>query len=260
MHKISKMDLSAQLATNLDDLQKMFESRMGDYEAKLQASNASPVHRNIASLSQDFGEFKSFVIQTLSKLKAQIELISLGLDRHETFLRKKVLLFHGVAEDKEEQLNSTIVKLLHNQMQLEDIHEKHLLVCHRLGPRRSSQTKPRAVLVRFGDFELRRCVWDSKTVLKGSGITISEFLTKARHSTFVAARKHFGVNRCWSTEGKIMILLPDKTRTKVETLAELRPLIARFPVAAAVDTDAGQVAVQSLETGTKTGRSRRRLH
>ncbi|XP_026323505.1 uncharacterized protein LOC113232862 [Hyposmocoma kahamanoa] len=260
------MDLSAKLASNLDDLQKMFESRMGDYEAKLQASDTSPAHRNIASLSQDFSEFKCFVLQTMSKLKAQIELISLGLDRHETFLRKKVLLFHGVAENKEEQLNSVIVKLLHNQLHLAEIHEKHLLACHRLGPWRSSQSKPRAVLVRFGDFELRRSVWDSKTALKGSGITISEFLTKARHSTFIAARKHFGVNRCWSTEGKIMIVLPDKTRTKVEAMAELRPLIARFPAAAAGKTDVAQAAVNPLETASKStkgsaaAKSRRRLH
>ena len=106
-------------------------------------------------------------------------------------------------------------------------------VCHRLG---SSRQKARPILVRFFDMEHRQLVWDSKKALKGTGITISEFLTQARHRVFGAARKHFGMHRCWSMEGKIVVICPDKSRRKIETESELQALFAKFP-SCSVDTE-----------------------
>ena len=113
-------------------------------------------------------------------------------------------------------------------MRLPDFSLGDLQVCHRLG---TSTTKPRSILVRFRELEQRRLVWDTKTSLRESGIIISEFLTKSRHDVFMAARKHFGVKNCWTTDGKIVILLPDKTRKKVEVHSELQSVISLFPAA-----------------------------
>lgn len=94
--------------------------------------------------------------------------------------------------------------------------------------------------------EHRQLVWDSKKTLKGTGITISEFLTQARHRVFAAARKHFGMPNCWSMEGKIVIICPDKSRRKIETASELQDLFAKFPSTAADSED----FVQSEESGS----------
>lgn len=51
---------------------------------------------DITSLAREFADFKSLVWDTISSFKMQVDLLSLGLDRHETFLRRKVLLLHGV--------------------------------------------------------------------------------------------------------------------------------------------------------------------
>ncbi|KAI5635570.1 hypothetical protein NE865_03486 [Phthorimaea operculella] len=223
------MDLSEQLCAHGDDISKLY-LQMGDFEERLKKATASPSppaeHSDLAALSRDFNHFKSFVWQVLSKLKAQTNLLSLGLDRHETFLRRKVLLFHGIAESKEEQLRSVITDIVKQRMKISEFTSDDIQVCHRLG---TSTTKPRAVLVRFHHLDTRRVVWDAKTLLKGSGTIISEFLTKSRHSVFVAARKHFGVSNCWSTEGKIAIILPDNSRRKIEVSSELQELIKRFP-------------------------------
>ncbi|KAJ2937700.1 hypothetical protein O0L34_g17513 [Tuta absoluta] len=112
-------------------------------------------------------------------------------------------------------------------MKISEFTSDDIQVCHRLG---TSTTKPRAVLVRFHRHDSRRVVWDAKTLLKGSGIIISEFLTKSRHIVFVAARKHFGVSNCWSNDGKIAIFLPDSSRRKIEVSSELQELIKQFPV------------------------------
>lgn len=217
-----------QLASSLEDLEKLFSSRMADYEEKLKkfSAGASSIHPDITSLSCEFTEFKSFVWQTLSKLKSQMELLALGLDRHETVMRRKVLLFHGVPEKDNEKLHETIHKTISDQIKVPDICIDNLLVCHRLG---SSTGKSRPILVRFVELQHRKAIWEGKTALKGTGITISEFFTQSRHKVFMAARRHFGVKNSWTVDGKIMVLLPSKSRRKIETMAELQSLVAQYP-------------------------------
>ncbi|KAI5643356.1 hypothetical protein NE865_04531 [Phthorimaea operculella] len=221
------MDTSSLLATNNDNLQRLF-SRMGEFEVRLQNATASPapVHSDLKTLASEYAEFKSFVCEALTKITEQTDLLSRSLERQETFLRRKVLLFHGVAESKEEKLLDVIPKIICDQMEL-DITSLDLQACHRLG---SSSAKTRPVLVRFRDLDKRREVWDSKTSLKNSGIVISEFLTKSRHDVFVAARKYYGVRSCWTSEGKIHLLLPDKSRRKIEVMAELKAIMRTNPV------------------------------
>lgn len=225
------MELSSELAANADVIAGLFK-RIGDFEERLKSATAStPAATTAAStdlqtLSREFAEFKLLVWQSLSKLKTQTDLLARGFDRHETFLRRKVLLFHGIAEMKDEKVNEVVLKVITNKMQLPDYTLGDLQASHRLG---TSTSKPRPILVRFRDLEQRRLVWDSKTSLRDSGIIISEFLTKTRHDVFMAARKHFGIVNCWTTDGRIVILLPDKTRRKIEVAAELNCLTAAFP-------------------------------
>lgn len=212
----------------MDEIVKMVDTRMKEYEEKLQKVTpaSSQPHPDIVTLSQDFQNFKTYVWKTLSLFKSHIELSSLAFERHEAYLRKKVLLFHGVPEKPSENLRVTIANILNSHMNLSDVSVKDLQVCHRLGVGRD---KLRPVLVRFYDIQKRHLVWDNKTSLKGSGITISEFLTISRHNTFLKARKHFGLKNCWTSDGKIIILLPDKRRCKVETTSELQDLITKHP-------------------------------
>lgn len=212
----------------MDKLERLFSTRMKDYEEKLQkvTTGAGCTQPDISTLSREFYDFKSFVLQTLSAMKLQIELLTLGLDRHETAMRRKVLLLHGLSEKPNEKLHEVVHKVLTDQMKLADISSDNIQVCHRLG---SSQAKTRPVLIRFHDIEHRHLVWDSKTALKGTGITVSEFLTKSRHQVFMAARSHFGTRQCWTAEGRISIILPDKSRRKIESLGELQQLTSQFP-------------------------------
>lgn len=222
--------MDGKFMNSLEDLEQLFNSRMAEYEEKLtKASTGSgSVAVNVASISSEFSNFKMFVWQALSKLKSQIELLGVGFDRHETFMRRKVLLLHGVPEKPDEKLHEVVTDILNCKLRLSDLQETHntLNVCHRLG---SSRQKTRPILVRFFKVEHRQLMWDAKKLLKGTGITISEFLTQPRHQTFLAARKHFSMKNCWTTEGRIVILCPDKTRRKIETMGELNELVVRFP-------------------------------
>lgn len=245
--------MDTKLAASLEDLEKLFGSRMRDYEAKLhKATTSSTSSPDIASISCEFSEFKAFVCQALTSLKTQIELLAAGFDRHETVMRRKVLLLHGVPEKENEKLSDVVRTLLSNQMKLTEVCKDSnvIHVCHRLG---FSKLKTRPILVRFFRMEHRQLVWESKKVLKGTGVTISEFLTQVRHRIFTAARKHFGMSNCWSMEGKIVVICPDKSRRKFETASELHDLIAKFPCSADTGVSAhskvpGSSEVTSLTT------------
>ncbi|KOB72711.1 Uncharacterized protein OBRU01_04276 [Operophtera brumata] len=130
-------------------------------------------------------------------MRTQLELLVQGLDRQETASRRKVLLFHGLVESTESVVEDSIIHLLTNQVKLSNISPEQLAACHRLG---TNTSKPRPVMVRFANYKIRNLVWNSKTSLKNTGITVSEFLTKSRHDVFTAAQtrggKRGGARRC----------------------------------------------------------------
>lgn len=225
--------MDMKIANGLEDLERLFATRMREYDEKLIqiTSGTAPIHADLTSLSSEFNDFKSFVWQTLSNMKTQFELLTLGLDRQETSMRRKVLLIHGLPEKPNEQLQETVLEMFGTQMKIPDIGRHHIKACHRLG-NRAAERKPRPVLVRFINMEQRLAVWGSKTSLKRTGITLSEFLTKLRHRVFVSTRKHFGINNCWSAEGKIVVITPDRNRKKIENMAEFEALANQFPSAA----------------------------
>lgn len=223
------MDLYATLASNMDEITTMFSSKMKQYDADLKkfSDGGSHSHSDIASLSREFSDFKCMIWKTISMLKSQMELFLLGLDRHETTSRRKVLLFHGIADSKEPDVSKVILQILMNQLKMTDITLDDISACHRLG---SNTSKPRPILVRFAQYKHRSLVWNAKSMMKNTKITLTEFLTKARHDVFMSARKHFGINKCWSSEGKIVILLSNNKRHKIEVMSELQALMVEHPV------------------------------
>lgn len=221
------MDLYTQLTNSLEEMSSMFSDRMQKYDDDLKnATTSESSHKSIQSLSRDFTEFKCLIWKTVGMLKKQIELLTKGLDKHEMLSRRNMLLVHGVAEQNDINCILQITKLLTDKLKISDFSASDIQTCHRLG---TNTNKPRPILIRFHNYAIRNEVWRKKTLLKGTKLTISEFLTKTRHDVFVSARKHFGMKQCWSSEGKIVIQLPDKTRRKVEYATELHNLITQFP-------------------------------
>lgn len=232
------------MSSNLDEITKFFNTKMAEYDEKINklASSSSIGVVDINSLSQDFTNFKNLVWKALSLIKNQTELLSLSVERHEGFLRRNVLLVHGIPEDHHETLMSKVTSIIKNQMSIADFSNGSIEVCHRLGIHKG---KARPVLIRFRELHQKELVWANKTALKGSGLTISEFLTKSKHHLFMEARKVFGVNKCWSSNSKIIVLLPDKNRVTIEQMDDLHRLILKHP---SPESDATKVASPVVTT------------
>uniref|UniRef100_A0A2H1W9F9 SFRICE_038682 n=1 Tax=Spodoptera frugiperda TaxID=7108 RepID=A0A2H1W9F9_SPOFR len=106
---------------------------------------------NTQGLSLEFAAFRTFVMQSLTMLQQQVNFILRNFKE-----RLKV-----------------------------DLKVPDIKRCHRMG---RATLKPRPILFKLHNVALRDSIWFGKTGLKGSGITISEFLTKTRHNVFMAAR------------------------------------------------------------------------
>ncbi|CAH2095698.1 unnamed protein product [Euphydryas editha] len=167
----------------ISEMNKRFITRMNEFQNNLHSSiSASSPTSNIANIAADFTAFRSFVLISLEELQLQVQILSKKYDNLEMRSRRKILLFHGISESKTEKITSSIAKALSDNFKIPELTENNVSRCHRLGKIRAG-SKPRAVLIKFSDISLRNKLWYSKSILKDTGITLSEFLTKERHET-----------------------------------------------------------------------------
>lgn len=213
------------LKQSISQMTDMFNTRMAEFQQELQSTShqtASPTSK----LTSDFNQFKTFVLNALKSLQAQIEGLMELQDQSEMKSRKKILLLHGVPEEKKE-LHQTISALILSQLKLTDFDSNSIKYTHRLG--RVNNSKPRPVLIKFHNVASRNKVWKAKTNLKNSGITMSEFLTKRRHEIFLLARQRFGLHKCWTQDGYIIVIGPDGSRNRICSMVDLDAIQSPTP-------------------------------
>lgn len=206
----------------MNNMAKMFETKMAEFQAELnQASSSSRKNPNtIAGLNSEFLAFKTFVCNSLALLRTEMDALRSGIDRIEMRFRSRMLLVHGIPELPGEDTCSTLVATLSPRCKLQNLSVSSIAASYRMGKLAPGNSKPRPIVVKFSDAAARAALWRGKTALKGSKITISEFLTKTRHEVFMAARAKYGVSNCWTAEGVIFIKTPDGNRRRLESMAE----------------------------------------
>ncbi|KAJ2937657.1 hypothetical protein O0L34_g19333 [Tuta absoluta] len=214
------MDRIASLSKNMDDLAALFTSKIAEFEKSIPPSQ----QQNNPILASEFYAFKSFILTAVSNLKAQIELIYHSLEDLETRSRTNVLLLHGLPEKSDELLSQHFTTMCDKQLQIPQVIINSISVCHRIGKNVSAE-KPRPILIRFADNRVRREVWLAKRRLKGTGLTLSEFLTPARHALFLEARKALGVKDCWTMDGNIVAICPNCQRKRICTMSDLQTVV-----------------------------------
>lgn len=212
------------IKNSMSQMVKSFSLRMNQFETGLQRSTAPST---VTGLAADYADFKSFITGALRALQLQIEFMAKELDSLEMRGRRKILLLHGVAELPKEDTTQVLVKTVAERIKQSGFTVSDISRCHRMG-RTTTSDRPRPILFKLRDASVRSKIWSSKTNLKGSGITMSEFLTKARHDAFMAARERFGISRCWTADGTVYVLGADGVRHRVrciEDLDSVKPIV-----------------------------------
>lgn len=236
-------------------LEEVFKQGLSSLGARLDSSvpaaqpadaPPSPALTDVAQVRQDFEQFRALMWSALGLVRRQLTSLSEQVDVLETKSRKKVLLFHGVKEEVSD-VKESILDIL-KKLELPGVSAEAVRACHRLGRVPASEGRSRPVLVRFVQLETRAHVWSKKTMLKGTGVSVSEFLTPVRQKLFAESRRIFGVSKCWTQDASIYVLLPDGTRHKVGGEEQLRALSVRL------QTDAAHEAKSTSSAGTSSAR------
>lgn len=207
------------LQTTINGLATIFQEKMAHFESRL--DNASTSGGKTGGITEEFASFKTFITEALHNLQQQVVLLANMCERQEIRSRRKMLLLHGLPEKKQENISDTVTDLIEKKLKV-TIDVLAISRCHRLG--RPNTNKPRPTLIKFRDLALKNSVWFAKTALKGTGVTMSEFLTKDRHAVFTEARKRHGVSNCWTRDSRIFVVTPDGKRHQISTLTELETI------------------------------------
>ncbi|KAI5641629.1 hypothetical protein NE865_06143 [Phthorimaea operculella] len=218
------------LKMSIDALASTVHARMAAFEEELK-KDPSAKKDTVNSIATEFQCFRTFVVASLGALQKQIGMLTDELDTMEMRSRRKMLLLHGVPEQKDEDTTKVVVTVVKEHLSLPELQPEDIRRAHRMGRFSSASSKPRPLLVKFTDAKTRDEAWMSKVGLKGTGITVSEFLTQRRHRLFKAARLKLGVSKCWTREGRIIYLAPDGKR---HTISSSQYLESVCPVTDAV--------------------------
>ena len=136
---------------------------------------------------------------------------------------------YGIPESENENTDEIALKLFKDKLEL-DLTSMDLDRSHRVTPRarddagqsRSSDRRPRAVIVKFARYNVRMLVYQAKSKLKGTKIFIKEDLTTTRQevvSACVDKIKEKRVKRVWTQDGRVLVLSADG---KVIPIKDLR--------------------------------------
>lgn len=213
------MEEMREIKGSMAQMQAVFTEQMAVYEGKLHKQSTSDAPATTAGLAAEFSTFKSFVLIAMRALQDQIQATAQTVDQLETMSRRKHLLLHGVPEEKSEDTAAIVAKVVVGRLKMTGFTAGDINRCHRMG--RLTTNRPRPILVKLRDIAVRDRIWFAKTNLKDTGITLSEFLTRARHEVFMEARQRFGINKSWTREGYVFVVGPDSIRRRVSCLADL---------------------------------------
>ncbi|KAL1447519.1 hypothetical protein WDU94_010888 [Cyamophila willieti] len=191
-----------------------------------------------------FWKFKHDIISELVSMKKALELQSDRTNDLEQYSRRNCILIHGVKEERSEDCIALALNLFH-RMKL-NIDFPHIDRAHRLKGKKSPG-RSRAIIVKFCSYHHKRMVYSNKKLLKGSGMYVSESLTRSNFQILCEANKAFSQGNVWTLDGRIYVKVGDEkhvitnmrqlnslTKTPHQTIPQPPPP-ARAPPTAPLD-------------------------
>lgn len=216
------MDFSAEFRK----LEEHFNSSISNFNIRLQrAIDTSGTTPSFKHLQDDFSAFKNDITSALDDIGKIFVNFDCRIDTLENESRKNCILIHGVGEKETEDPVSLLENVIATMGLEADIPTD---VClddiHRLGkPLNMETTRPRPLLVTFTKFKYKNTIWSAKKKLKGSGIVITEFLTKRRQKLYADARTALGSKNVWTHNGEIHVVV-GKRRSKICSSLQIQEL------------------------------------
>lgn len=232
------------------NMESMIASRLNDFEMRMKALGSTDKKSDLSALASDFAGFKDMVLSVLRLLQEQVASLACQVDEIDCQSRRNALVFTGVKEQDDEVPAATISGIIVTKMGFAEFDQSMIHHCIRIGAK--NPKRPRPILVRLVSISAKASVWGRKKQLKSSGMVVSEFLTKSRQDNYARARRHFGMNACWSMNGAVFVKLPDNTRVQIVSAAQLDELCRKHPAVAPATSTAARTPAD--KPATKAGK------
>ena len=98
------------------------------------------------------------------------------IDNNEQKSRNNCLVIHGIPESKHDNTDELTLKIINEAVNV-SISLENIERSHRLGAKKTVNTRPRPIIVKFASMRKRMEVFRNKKNLKGKKINITESLT-----------------------------------------------------------------------------------
>ena len=135
-----------------------------------------------------------------AKLEQRVALLENDLEEAQQYSRRTNVLIHGVKEERGEDTDKLSQDLFTEHMGV-PIVDRDIARSHRLG--RKAEGVHRPIIVRLLSYRQKKAVYDAKKQLKGSGVVITENLTKKRYELYKQCKEKFGNHNVTTLDGRI---------------------------------------------------------
>ena len=197
------------LNDKFDDLSKKSKTGTTSLKTELVGANEKLlVLEKSAQFSSDTFDSIKNQIELLSTSNANllksVDILASQLDTNEQHNRNECLLLHRVPEEeKETPPKSSALFVSHINRHLNaGMTVDHFRRAHRLGKRKNNG-KPRPIIARIWNPDLRNHLYYKKKEFKNSSISLTENLTRKRMTLKNEAEGKYGSSNVWTKEGRI---------------------------------------------------------
>lgn len=166
----------------------------------------------IKALEDKFESLKHEVIRAKSDNTASRAELEEKVDRLDQYTRRNCIRIYGVAETNDENPEEVIVNTIQEKMNIKVLLNE-IERCYRIG--RNEGRKIRPIIIKFASYKTKEKIFVQKKVLKGSGITIGEDLTRHRYSEMQRLRVQYGKTAVWSRDGSLFVEDTDGQKKKI---------------------------------------------
>ena len=125
--------------------------------------------------------------------------------RNEQYSRKNNIRIYGLEENPNENLQEKIIGLAKEELGVE-IKDEEIEIAHRIGQTRRSQSKPRAVIIKFLSNKSKMQLLSKRKLLKGKSIAVMEDMASDLAKRLKKLKDKSSVEKAWFVNGKIRFI------------------------------------------------------
>ena len=200
-------------------MEMVYEINQMEESVKFCSNQYDEFHKTKGSLIQRLGKLEKEKNMLETKLTKAVALI----DDQQQYSRRNCLLFHGVKEESSEDTNNIVTEICAEKLRLE-VDKSMIDRSHRIGPKKKDQ-KPGPIIVKLCSYRDRSKVFYNKKMLKGSGVTITESLTKTRMDLLNEVQRMVCHGNSWTIDGNIFVK-KGKNIVRISKRSEVESLMA----------------------------------